>query len=210
MPARPKPVITVVDYNLGNLNSVKRHLERAGAEVQISGRPEDVAAAQKLVLPGVGHFAAAMRNISETGLTDALEQAARVRRVPTLGICLGLQLMAKRSEEGEVDGLGWVEARVVRFRVTNPLKWKIPHIGWTSVKWIKASALAEGVPPDAEFYFSHAYHLVDVPLASLSCDAEYEHTFTAGIEDGNLFGLQMHPEKSHDAGATVLRNFVAL
>jgi len=202
--------LTIVDYGMGNLNSVKRVLDRMRVDSIISSRPTDIANSGKIILPGVGHFGKAMHNLQELNLLDVLHEAVRVANKPILGICLGMQLMAKRSEEGNVEGLGWIDAEVIRFRVADKLKYKIPHMGWNQVSIKKNSPLMENISGLSEFYFVHSYRLKVNDESDILNETEYEETFPSAIERGNIFGVQYHPEKSHDAGIQLLKNFIKL
>lgn len=202
--------IVIVDYGMGNLNSVKRILSRLKIDVSISARPEELAAADKIILPGVGHFSQAMANLRTLKLLDPLNNAVLVDKKPILGICLGMQLMAKQSEEGHVSGLGWFDADVVRFNIHDKLKYKIPQIGWNQIAMAKPSALMTDINPDAEFYFVHSYHFLNRNPEDILNTTEYEYSFTSAIEKGNIFGVQYHPEKSHDVGEQLLQNFCNL
>jgi glutamine amidotransferase len=202
--------ITIVDYGMGNLHSVRRRFERIGVNTIVASDANDLRRAERVVLPGIGHFQRAMENLRALHLLEALDEVARARRVPVLGICLGMQLMARRSEEGGDQGLGWVDAEVVRFRVDDPVRYKVPHIGWNGITVRKDSALLKGVPSDGQFYFAHSYHLVTSAASIVLCETAYSHPFASAIESENLFGVQFHPEKSHGVGELVLRNFVRL
>ena len=204
------PHIAIVDFGMGNLHSVLRRLERIGTEIAVTPDPDVVRRADKLVLPGVGHFAQAMENLADLELLDALHEAARVRRVPVLGICLGMQLMATRSEEGDTAGLGWVDADVVQLRVPDRLRFKVPHIGWGCLDVRRDSLLLKDLPSEAEFYFVHSYSLEPRGPGLVVAETTYAQPFTSAIEQDNLFGVQFHPEKSHASGECVLRNFVEL
>ena len=203
-------LVTIVDYGMGNLHSVRRQLERIGARTLVSSDPAEVLRAEKLVLPGVGHFGRAMQNLHERHLVDALTEVVMVRRAPILGICLGMQLMAQRSEEGEVAGLGWIDAEVVRFRVPDQLRFKVPHVGWNQVIATRASTLLKNLPVDSEFYFVHSYHLATRATDLVCFETEYAYRFASGVETQNLFGVQLHPEKSHDVGTSLLKNFLGV
>jgi glutamine amidotransferase len=203
-------LITIVDYGMGNLHSVCHQLTRMGANTQVTSKAEDVARAEKLILPGVGHFGRAMQNIRELNLLGALHEATQVKRVPLLGICLGMQLMAKRSEEGEVEGLGWIDADVVRFRVSDRIRYKVPHVGWNTLVRRREHPLLQDVAFDAEFYFVHSYHLACRDASIVVAETKYSETFPSVVAAGNLLGVQLHPEKSYDAGLALLRSFVAL
>ncbi len=202
--------IVIVDYGMGNLNSVKRKLSRIKIDARISSDPYDIAAADKLILPGVGHFSTAMENLRSLNLIDSLNDFAVIRKKPVLGICLGMQLMAQRSEEGNVNGLGWFDADVVRFKIKDKLKYKIPHIGWNQIIMTKSSMLMAEINENAEFYFVHAYHFLNRIQEDVLNTTEYEYSFTSAIEKENIFGVQYHPEKSHDAGEQLFKNFCNL
>jgi len=209
-PRSPVQRIAIVDYGMGNLHSVKKKFDRIGASTVVTSDPGDLARADKLVLPGVGHFGKAMENLAERTLIDAMNEAVRVNRTPILGICLGMQLFAKQSEEGNARGLGWIDADVVRFRVDDTLRFKVPHMGWNGASAVRPSPLLEGMTPRTEFYFVHSYHVVCHDPADVLCDTDYAYRFTSMIQRENVFGVQFHPEKSHDAGEALLKNFVYL
>jgi len=181
-----------------------------GARSMVSSRAADIESADKIILPGVGHFGRAMSSLRQSGLLDELNEAVLARQKPVLGICLGLELMAETSEEGNAAGLGWLRARTIRFRIEDTERHKVPHMGWNQVRIRKSSELLRGVGEGTEFYFAHSYHLALDDDDDLLCETEYEITFPSSIERGNIFGVQYHPEKSHDAGAQLLKNFVEL
>jgi imidazole glycerol-phosphate synthase subunit HisH len=166
--------------------------------------------ADKLILPGVGHFGTAMARLAKLGLLAPLNETVLSRRTPVLGICLGLELMATSSEEGGVEGLGWLDAQTVRFDVPGDSRFKIPHMGWNGVRCRKASPLIAGIDESSEFYFAHAYHLELKDPSVLLTETTYSEDFPSAIENGNIFGVQFHPEKSHDAGVRLLKNFADL
>lgn len=205
----PRP-ITLVDFGAGNLHTIQRKLERLGARTTVTSEPEPLRLASKLVLPGVGHFARTMHALAERGMVEALGEAALIRGIPVLGICLGMHLMASRGEEGDAAGLGWIDGDVVRFSMPDPVRHKVPQMGWNTARPRKASPLFQGVPLTAEFYFAHGYHLVARDPADVLCETEYGYLFTSAVARDNLFGVQFHPEKSHDAGERLLQNFVGL
>jgi len=202
--------IVIIDYQMGNLNSVKRKLSRLGNNAILTSSTSDIANADKIILPGVGHFQKAMQNLRSLGLLEALNEAVLVNQKPILGICLGMQLMAKHSEEGGVDGFGWFDANAVRFKVNDTLKFKVPHTGWNQITKSKESLLINGIPEWSEFYFVHSYHLqMNEPTDILNM-TNYEYPFCSAIEKNNIFGVQYHPEKSHDVGEKLLKNFIQL
>jgi imidazole glycerol-phosphate synthase subunit HisH len=203
-----KQGILIIDYGMGNLNSVKRKFSRIGINALISNRPADVIKADKLILPGVGHFQKAVENIRKLQFWDEINEAVLTKKKPILGICLGMQLMANFSEEGNCQGFGWFDADVVRFNVIDDLNYKIPHMGWNQIKSLKNSQLMNNIPELSEFYFVHSYHIRCNNDLDKLCESEYEGTFTSAIEKENIYGVQYHPEKSHDVGEQLLRNFV--
>jgi glutamine amidotransferase len=203
-------LITIVDYGMGNLFSVKKKIEELGLDVIISSNPEDILMADKLILPGVGHFGKAMKNIMDLNLFDALNEAVLINKTPILGICLGMQLMTKKSAEGHCEGLGWFDAEVVHFNVEDTLRYKVPHTGWNQISIKKESKLMNNIPDLAEFYFVHSFHLKATIAIDVLNETDYEYLFPSAIEKDNIFGVQYHPEKSHDFGKLLLKNFVEL
>jgi glutamine amidotransferase len=202
--------ISVVDIGVGNIRSIWTSLQRLGAVLALATSPVEVCLAERLVLPGVGHLGSAMTKLKSHGLGDALNEAVRVRQVPVLGICLGLQLMAKSSEEAEAPGLGWLDARVVRLQVPDRARLKVPQIGWNTLIPARSGRLLNNADPEAEYYFSHSYHLDCADPEIVAASTDYGTQFASVIEQENLFGTQFHPEKSHAAGQAVLRNFLAV
>jgi imidazole glycerol-phosphate synthase subunit HisH len=201
-------MIAIVDYGMGNLGSIRNMLRRVGVRSIVTGDPDQIAAAPKILLPGVGRFDAAMREIEDRGLREVLHRKAIEEAVPTLGICLGMQLLTRGSEEGNRPGLGWIDAQTYRFPADGRLK--VPHMGWNAVAVTRESEFTAGLPADARFYFVHSYYVTtDWPSESV-LTAEYGVTFTAALEARNIFGAQFHPEKSHKFGMQLLANFARL
>ena len=200
--------IVIVDYRTGNLNSIKRTVDRIGSLSIISSQVKDVTQADKIILPGIGHFARAMVNLKELGLLDALTEAVLIKRKPVLGICLGMELMAKTSEEGDTPGLQWLDAEAVRFKISASTRQKVPHMGWNRIQVKKVSPLMKGVDDLSEFYFAHSYHLKINDRSDLMSETEYGISFPSAVERNNIFGVQYHPEKSHRTGVQVLKNFI--
>jgi imidazole glycerol-phosphate synthase subunit HisH len=205
---KARQLVTIVDYGMGNLHSIKKKLDRLNVNVQISSNAAEIMASDKIILPGIGHFQKAMNNIHSSGLFDTLNEAVLEKRTPILGICLGMQIMAKHSEEGDTPGFGWFDADVVRFNVKDTLKYKIPHTGWNQVVNKKQSKLTKGIPDNSEFYFVHAYHIVLNNKLDALHETDYEYSFVSAIQKENIAGVLYHPEKSHQAGEQMLRNFV--
>ncbi len=202
--------LVIVNYGMGNLNSVKRAMSRLRVDSVISSNPKDIAGSDKIILPGVGHFGKAMSNLKELGLLDVLNEVVLIKKKPILGICLGMQLMAKKSEEGNSEGLGWFDAEIVKFQVSDNLKYKVPHMGWNQIIAKKESPLMKDLPEPKEFYFVHSYHFKTANESDVLNRTNYEYDFVSAVEKDNIFGVQYHPEKSHDTGAKLLKNFIEL
>ncbi len=179
-------------------------------ESMVSSSPDDVLASKKIILPGVGHFATAMSSLKRLGLIDVLNEVVLEKKKPILGICLGMELMAKSSEEGTASGFGWLDARTIRLDIPADDRHKIPHMGWNQVEIRKSSGLLNGIDEGSEFYFAHSYHLELDDRSDLLTETQYGIGFPSAIEKGNILGVQFHPEKSHDAGARLLKNFVEM
>lgn len=202
--------VVIVDYGTGNLNSVKKTMDRLEVECIVSSDPKDITGSRKIILPGVGHFGRAMSKLNELNLLDALHEAVLVKKTPVLGICLGMQLMAGRSEEGDFKGLGWIDAEVVRFDVADKVKHKIPHIGWNRISIKKRSLLMNDISDASEFYFLHSFYLKINNQSDVLNETLYDFNYSSAVEKDNIFGVQYHPEKSHDAGLQLLKNFAKL
>lgn len=201
-------MITIVDYGMGNLGSIQNMFKRIGACASITSNLEQIERASKLLLPGIGAFDGAMQRVNESGLRDALDRKALVERVPILGICLGMQLLTRSSEEGRLPGLGWIAASTRRFPAMPGLK--VPHMGWNVVTPTRQSELTKDLPEEARFYFVHSYCVsVDDEQYSI-LKANYGITFDAAIQHGNIYGAQFHPEKSHKFGMQLVKNFASL
>ncbi len=198
-------MITIIDYGMGNLGSIKNMLWRLGFESKISSNPEDVLAAPKLILPGVGAFHQAMQNLHERGLVEPVKQACAAG-TPLLGICLGMQLLTQGSEEGEpIEGLGLIPGRTRAFHIDEGLK--VPHMGWNFVRVEQSTPLTEDLPTPSRFYFVHSYVVECERAENVLLTCAYGETFHAGICSGNVMGTQFHPEKSHRFGMKLLQNF---
>lgn len=202
--------VVIVDYNMGNLHSVYKKLRMLDVQPVVSSNVDEILRADKLILPGVGHFQKAMQQLRVTNLVEVLNEKVITKRTPILGICLGMQLFAKSSEEGNCEGLGWIDASVVRFQINDTLTYKVPHTGWNQISIAKQSTLMNNISNGAEFYFVHSYHFkTNDPTAVLN-ETEYEYRFVSAVERDCIFGVQYHPEKSHDVGSQLLANFLKL
>ncbi|NNC95062.1 MAG: imidazole glycerol phosphate synthase subunit HisH [Chitinophagales bacterium] len=202
--------VAIVDYGMGNLNSVKKKLDRLRVESVITNDVEQLQKAQKIILPGVGHFSKAMDNLSKLKLIEPLNKFVLEEKKPILGICLGMQLMTKKSEEGDSNGLGWFDAEIVKFKVADRLKFKVPHMGWNSIEFVKENPLNSEINDQSEFYFVHSYHVKSNDESIVLHKSNYEYEFISALAKNNIYGVQYHPEKSHDAGEQMLRNFINL
>jgi imidazole glycerol-phosphate synthase subunit HisH len=199
--------IAVVDYGMGNLRSVEKALARAGADAEVTRDHERIGSADGIVLPGVGAFPKAMRNLRELGL-DSLLRGLSSDGVPLLGICLGLQLLFERSSENEgSDGLGLLAGTVDRLPAPGL---KVPLIGWSPVTWARRSPLIEELPDECPFYFVHSFAPATTTDDDVLGTSEYGEQFVCAVERGSVFGVQFHPEKSSSAGLRLLRNFTAI
>lgn len=203
-------MLTIIDYQVGNLVSIKNMLARIGfTGVRISSDPADIETAEKLIIPGVGHFDYGMEKLRNADFFDILNRRVLEDKVPVLGICLGAQLLLDSSEEGNTPGLGWISGNSRKFdesRMTAGLK--IPHMGWGEVRVLKQSPLLAGLPEDARFYFVHSYYMQCTDPSHHLLSAEHGHPFIAAVEKDNIAGVQFHPEKSHKYGMALLKNFM--
>lgn len=200
-------MISIVDYGMGNLRSVEKALERMGFAPRLISTPEDVAAAERLILPGVGAFGDAMHGLAERGLIEPLRAYARSGKL-MFGICLGMQILFQSSEEDPgVEGLGILRGTVRRFE-SNGLK--VPHMGWNNLRVAENSRYLSGLGGDPYVYFVHSYYVCPADPAVTSATCDYGIPFTAAVESGPVGGTQFHPEKSQDIGLRILRNFATL
>lgn len=199
-------MIVIIDYGMGNLRSVQKAFERIRIPAAISSRANEIQEADKLVLPGVGHFERGIRNLMDRGLFELLNEQVQDKKKPILGICLGMQLMTEFSEEGNCDGFGWLKAKTQRFSFkSNGLK--IPHMGWNNLSIKKSDTIFKDITVDNFFYFVHSYYVTCDNDADVLTETNYGHNFVSSFQKENIFGCQFHPEKSHDKGLQILKNF---
>lgn len=203
-------MITIIDYGVGNLGSVLNMLKKVGAPAKITGDPEEILKAEKLLLPGVGSFDTAMNRINESGLSDILKKLVLEKGIPILGICLGMQLLMNGSEEGKIPGLGWIRGSVYNFSGKIPSSLKVPHMGWNDITLNDRNSLTKGFSGEIRFYFVHSYFVkVENPAHSIM-KCNYGIEFDAAVHKDNIYGAQFHPEKSHRFGMQFLKNFAAI
>ena len=199
--------VAIIDYGLCNLDSIQRAVEVCGGETVLAQTPDDLAACDRMILPGVGSFARAMENLRATGFADALADLVETDGIPLLGICLGMQLLAQTgSEGGESEGLGLLQGSVKRL---SPARGeRVPHMGWNDVTPPAPSPLFDGIEPETDFYFVHSYHL-ESPADEILATVDYCGTIVAAAGRDNVMAVQFHPEKSQEDGFHLLRNFLA-
>jgi imidazole glycerol-phosphate synthase subunit HisH len=200
-------MIAIIDYGIGNLGSILNMLKKVGSEAEITSDPDRIRSASKLIFPGVGAFDSGMRELEQRNLIPLLNEQVLERRKPILGICLGMQLMTRGSEEGLRPGLGWVDADTIRFKPDATLGLKVPHMGWNQVSSAKDSILLAGSDPEVRFYFVHSYFVCCKSRDDILLTATHGTPFHAAFERGNIAGVQFHPEKSHKYGLWLLKNF---
>lgn len=205
MPTR----VAIVDYGIGNVDSVRRAVELCGGMPMVTAVHAELRRAERIILPGVGAFPDGMRNLRERGLIEILNERVIGAGVPFLGICLGMQVLADRGLEGtETAGLGWIGGVVQRLEPAAGER--VPHVGWNEVAFTRPSALFDGIPPGRDFYFVHSYHIAGVAATETLGTTPYAGGIVAAVSSGNVYGVQFHLEKSQRPGQRVLRNFLAL
>jgi imidazole glycerol-phosphate synthase subunit HisH len=203
-------MLAIINYGLGNLTSIRNMCRRIGVEAEITSDAGVIGRASGLILPGVGHFRKGMENLHASGLKLLLDRLVLEEKKPILGICLGAQLMTGHSEEGDTEGLGWVDADTIRFRESGLNGLKVPHMGWREITITAENPLWAGLPEEPRFYFVHSYHFQFRQLSEVTANAQYGYEFACAFRKDNIFGTQFHPEKSHKFGMKVLENFAAL
>ncbi len=200
------PKIAIINLGIGNVNSVRKAMSMINTESIITSSSYEIKSIDKLILPGIGHFQKAMEALKKYQLWETLNELVLIKKKPILGICLGMHVMSGSSEEGNIKGMGWLDAEVVKFQ--NKLgHLKIPHMGWNMITKKKESLLMKSIPDHSEFYFAHSYHWKTENAEHVISETKYGNWFPSAIEKENIFGVQFHPEKSHDAGIQLLQNF---
>jgi glutamine amidotransferase len=200
-------MITIIDYGLGNLSSIKNMLKKLQIDSIITSDLEQISNAEKLILPGVGSFDYGMEQLNKFKLIDVLNQKVLKEKTPILGICLGMQLFTKKSEEGKLPGLGWIDAETMKFNFNSLSEFKIPNMGWNTINIEKESKLIKDITSDSRYYFVHSYYVSCNNKSDILMSSNYGFDYTCAIENNNILGVQFHPEKSHKFGMAILNNF---
>ncbi len=203
-------MITIVNYGMGNLGSIVNMFKKINVDAKITDNINEIESADKLLLPGVGSFDAAMSKIKESGFTDVLNYKATEQKVPVLGICLGMQLLTDSSEEGVLPGLGWIPAKTIKFNFTKESGLKVPHMGWNLVKQNNSSLLTKEFEEESRFYFVHSYYVKCNHEENSILKTNFGIEFDSAIQKDNIYGAQFHPEKSHKFGMKLLKNFASI
>ena len=203
-------MIIIINYGMGNLGSILNMLKKISAPAIISSDAEEIRRADKLILPGVGAFDNGMINLDSLGFVPVIEEKVLHQKTPILGICLGMQLMTKSSEEGKLPGLGWIDAQTARFKHDPALNLKIPHMGWNTISMKKEHPLFREMHSDPRFYFVHSFHALCYNVQDVLTTSHYGYDFVSAFQRNNIMGVQFHPEKSHKYGMRLLKNFAEL
>lgn len=203
-------MISILDYGAGNVGSVIRMIERAGGNAKRISSPDEVLVAKKLLIPGVGAFDYGMEKLVSRDLVPALNTVALEAGIPVLGICLGMQLMCRSSEEGVLPGLGWIDAEVRHFTASKVVGLRVPHMGWNTLRVVRENPLVSSDAEEKRFYFVHSYKVACNDPTDPIALTQYGEDFVAAFQRKNIFGVQFHPEKSHRFGMELVRRFVEL
>ena len=203
-------MIAIINYGSGNIQAIGNIYKRLNIPFVVASAPDDLGSADRVILPGVGAFDQAMSELEKSGMRQALERVVVVEQKPILGICVGMQLLAKSSEEGQVPGLGWIDGVVKRFdRSSIQQTTHLPHMGWNTVTPLKDNPLFDNVDLSAGYYFLHSYYFSCNSQADVLAETDYGVRFASAVSRENIHGVQFHPEKSHQAGIQLLKTFAA-
>ena len=201
-------MISIIDYGLGNIRAFSNIYKKLNIPLNIVSRPEELIKSEKIILPGVGSFDWAIKKLNDSGLTEVLQELVISEKIPILGVCVGMQIMAESSEEGSSKGLGWIEGDVRKFKGTNANP--LPHMGWNIVTPEINNTLFSGIDKQARFYFLHSFYFKEKEESHTLSKTHYGVSFTSSVNKKNIFGVQFHPEKSHLWGEILLKNFAEL
>tara|TARA_X000000950_G_scaffold136815_1_gene170086 strand:- start:14659 stop:15273 length:615 start_codon:yes stop_codon:yes gene_type:complete len=201
-------MVVIVDYGMGNVGSLVKVLNSLKVNNKVATKKSELKNASKIILPGVGNFSKAMQNIKSRDYFDEIISLVKKDKIPILGICLGMQLLSSFSEEGKSKGLNFFQSKVIKFKIDDVLRFKIPHIGWNSIINMKNSILLKNIDSNEKFYFLHSYHYENDNNDLISGYSNYEYNFPSIIENDNIYGVQFHPEKSYNAGKNLIENFI--
>jgi len=204
-------MITIIDYGLGNIRAFVNVYERLNIKTKVAHTAEDIKGASKIILPGVGAFDYAMSQLNASGMRDELEKQVLENKIPIVGICVGMQILAKSSDEGNLPGLGWIDGEVKIFDTSFiPYKTRLPHMGWNSINPVNENPLLVGINNESRFYFLHSYYFVCNRTEEVIATTTYGIHYASAVNKENIFGIQFHPEKSHSNGIQLLHNFANL
>lgn len=206
-------MIAIVDYGLGNIKAFSNVYNRLNIEHCFASKAEHLQQAKRIILPGVGAFDHAMRKLDSSGLRDTLDELVLSRKVPVLGICVGMQMMTDRSDEGVSSGLGWIKGTVRRFEYSDELaakKYPLPHMGWNSIQSVKESPLLKNLDEYKRFYFLHSFYFDCHDAGNVVATANYGFDYACVVNQDNIYGIQCHPEKSHQNGVSLLKSFAEI
>lgn len=205
-------MIAIIDYGVGNIQAFMNMFKRLGVEARRAKSAQELLGVNRLILPGVGHFDHAMQKLNESGMRPKLEEMVQQEKIPILGVCVGMQMLANGSDEGTSAGLGWIPGHVRSFKMTLEAKgMPMPHMGWNELQPIAGSKIfSVGFEDHPQFYFLHSYYFDALDKDDVAATTNYGITFDAAISHGHIHGIQCHPEKSHHYGAQLLKNFVEL
>ena len=204
-------MIAIINYGLGNVQAFANIYKRLGVPARIASCNDELIGASKIILPGVGAFDWAMHRLNQSGMREALDDIVGRKGCPALGVCVGMQMMARRSDEGELKGLGWIDGDVRKLQTSSgPHRTMLPHMGWNEATPILTTPLFRGLEEGARFYFLHSYYFAPDRSDNILATTDYHGRYASGVGKGGILGVQFHPEKSHHWGITLLKNFAGL